>query len=97
LALFTFCSSCSTSSDPTENNKEDAMFTLNEEEDQAQDMFVSDDIESVIKRANDQDQRRISPVDNCAYIITIRLIFLYQVIFYIIGTIYILFIMFNFK
>ena len=45
-------------------NKEDAMFTLNEEEDQAQDMFVSDDIESVIKRANDQDQRRISPVDN---------------------------------
>jgi hypothetical protein len=27
-------------------------------------MFVSDDIESVIKRANDQDQRRISPVDN---------------------------------
>jgi hypothetical protein len=40
------------------------MFTLNEEEDQAQDMFVSDDIESVIKRANDQDQRRISPVDN---------------------------------
>ena len=45
-------------------NKEDAMFTLNEEEDQAQDMFVSDDIESAIKRANDQDQRRISPFDN---------------------------------
>ena len=45
-------------------NKEDVMFTLNEEEDQAQDMFVSDDIESVIKRANDQVRRRISPVEN---------------------------------
>lgn len=45
-------------------NKEDVMFTLNEEEDHTQDMFVADDIESVIKRASDQDQRRISPVDN---------------------------------
>ncbi|XP_076086692.1 uncharacterized protein LOC143057290 isoform X4 [Mytilus galloprovincialis] len=45
------------------DNKEDIMFTLNEEEDQTQDSFIADDIESVIKRSNELEHRRHSPVN----------------------------------
>lgn len=45
------------------DNKDDVIFTLNEEEDQTQDSFIADDIESVIKRSNELEQRRHSPVN----------------------------------